>query len=166
MKITSSEEIALRCLLQMAKHGRDTLSVNEIANQEGTAEPFTAKVLAKLRRGGLIQAVRGRTGGYALAKMPDQISIDRVLAAVARPLFDQAHCRETGKRKSASCNRHANCSLRPVWVSLNNLMNTLLSKVTLADLMSDERAVHEQLSQLLPDVNAAEAEQPAAPPAP
>ncbi len=69
MKITSQEEYGLRCLLRLARAGSGrSLTIPEIAANEGLSVPYVAKLLSVLRQAGLIDSVlagdgAGATGG-------------------------------------------------------------------------------------------------------
>ena len=68
MKISAQEEYGLRCLLQLAQSGdKGSATLPEIAAAEGLSVPYAAKLLSVLRQAGLIESVRGRSGGYRLA---------------------------------------------------------------------------------------------------
>jgi len=89
MKITSQEEYGLRCLLQLARaEAGHSLTIPEIASQEGLSHPYVAKLLAVLRQAGLIESVRGRAGGYRLARMPVAVTLGTILKVLGEPLFD------------------------------------------------------------------------------
>jgi Rrf2 family protein len=45
-------------------------------------ETFLTQILLKLKSGGLVQSVRGSSGGYRLARPPDQIMLDEILKVV------------------------------------------------------------------------------------
>jgi DNA-binding transcriptional ArsR family regulator len=78
MKVTAQEEYGLRCLVQVARghaQGR-SLSITEIAQGEGLSTPYVGKILAVLRKGGLVTAARGRSGGYTLTRNPRAITLD------------------------------------------------------------------------------------------
>src|SRR6266478_514031 len=90
MKITSQEEYGLRCLLRLAgAEGGRSLTIPEIAADEGLSVPYVAKLLAVLRQAGLIESVRGRSGGYRLAGTPADVSLGSVMTALGEPLFDE-----------------------------------------------------------------------------
>jgi Rrf2 family iron-sulfur cluster assembly transcriptional regulator len=150
MKITATEEYGLRCMLQLALHEGRTVSLTELAQSEGIAVPFAAKVLARLRQAGLGVAARGRHGGYQLAAAADRISVLEVLRAVGKPLFDSAFCRDHGSPTSAACARLTDCSLRPVWAHLDALLQDFFSHTTLADLASGERHTRSRLKERWP----------------
>src|SRR5262249_58819187 len=82
MKITAQEEYGLRCLLRLARADGHSLTIPEIAAVEGLSSPYVAKILAVLRQAGLIESVRGRAGGYRLAKSPAEIGLGSVLMSI------------------------------------------------------------------------------------
>src|SRR4051812_36244089 len=87
MKITAQEEYGLRCLLRLAQGGeRQSLTLPEIAAAEGLSVPYVAKLLGVLRQAGLIESVRGRAGGYRLARTPAEIGLGSVLRVLGEPL--------------------------------------------------------------------------------
>jgi Rrf2 family protein len=143
MKITSQEEYGLRCLLRLASAGDGhSLTIPEIATSEGMSAPYVAKLLSVLRQQGLIESVRGRSGGYRLAGTPADISLGRVLMALGEPLFDDpGYCqRHAGTETEGNCVHHGGCTLRALWQTLEQWMRHTLDQITLADLLqSDQR---------------------------
>ena len=150
MKITATEEVGLRCMLQLALRTGSTSSLADLAKAEGIAVPFAAKVLHRLRQAGLVAATRGRNGGYVLAAAPERITVMEVLTALGKPLFDSSFCREHGSPDSDSCSRLTDCSLRPVWAHLDALLRQFFTQTTLADLASGERFTRDHLTQRWP----------------
>ena len=155
MKITAQEEYGLRCLLQFARAGREqTLTIPEIAGAEGLSVPYVAKLLAILRRGGLIDSTRGRDGGYRLASAPADIGLGSVLLVLGEPLFDELdYCqRHAGTEKNGPCVHHDGCSLRALWKALEHWTRFALDRITLADLLQDEGRMPDLLRSRLADV--------------
>jgi Rrf2 family iron-sulfur cluster assembly transcriptional regulator len=150
MKITATEEYGMRCMLQLALHSGQTVPLSELAVAEGIALPFAAKVLLRLRREGLVTAVRGRHGGYALAFPPEEITVLRILKALGKPLFDATFCRDHGSPGATDCARLTDCSLRPVWAHLDALLRRFFEQTTLADLVSGERRTDRHLQERWP----------------
>ena len=154
MKITSQEEYGLRCLLRLARAGRDrALTIPEIAAGEGLSGPYVAKLLAILRRGGLVESVRGRTGGSRLATPPADVGLGAVLNVLGEPLFeDTTYCRRhAGTEASGTCVHRDGCSLRGLWRSLEHWMRGTLDRITLADLLQEEGRIPELLRSRLND---------------
>src|SRR5437763_984411 len=120
MKISAQEEYGLRCLLRLSQAAQQALTLPEIAAAEGLSIPYVAKLMAVLRDAGLIDSVRGRLGGYRLAKAPEQIGLGSLLLVLGEPLFDEpGYCeRHAGVSPHGLCVHHGGCSLRALWQTL------------------------------------------------
>jgi Rrf2 family protein len=149
MKITSQEEYGLRCLLRLARaDDGQSLTILEIATDEALSVPYAAKLLAVLRQAGLIESVRGRSGGYRLAAAPGEISLGSVMAALGEPLFDEPNfCSKHPGTETADgrCVHIGACTLRALWHTLEDWMRKALDRITLADLLQSEGRLTELL---------------------
>jgi len=147
MKISAQEEYGLRCLLRLAQAEHHALTLTEIAAAEGLSVPYTAKLMAVLRDARLIDSVRGRSGGYRLAKSPDEIGLGSLLLVLGDPLFDEpGYCeRHAGIASDGICVHHGDCSLRSLWHTLEKWMRGTLNQITLAELVRHEGSIEELL---------------------
>jgi Rrf2 family iron-sulfur cluster assembly transcriptional regulator len=75
--------VALRALLAMVEEPERWRSGAELAAEQGLPGPFLEQQLLRLRRAGVLEARRGRHGGYRLRRPAPQLSLAEVLAAVA-----------------------------------------------------------------------------------
>jgi Rrf2 family protein len=139
MKLSSQEEYGLRCLLQVARHDPEgSVTIPAIARIEGLSSPHVAKLMRSLRRGGFVKSVRGQSGGYKLARTPDHINIGEVLAWLGGRLFEASFCSmHAGMAKL--CTHTVECSIRSLWQSVQHVVDQVLAKVTLLDLLGGER---------------------------
>jgi len=155
MKISSQEEYGLRCLLMLARLREGaSISITEIAAEEGLSVPYVAKLLAVLRQGGLIESERGRSGGYRLAEPPEQIRLGAVMLVLGEPLFEEpGYCQRHAGSETADgiCVHHDGCTLRALWLTLELWMRATLDKITLADLLQSEDRITELLRARLAD---------------
>ncbi len=135
MRISAQEEYGLRCLIALARRGRGRqMSIAEIAKAEGLSVPYASKLLSVLRRVGLVTAVRGRSGGFALARSPSEISLHQAITGLGGPLIDPDHCaRYTGQLEL--CVHTGDCSVHGVLHSLAGFLNRLLEGMSLQDLI-------------------------------
>src|SRR2546430_15546874 len=78
MRLSAQEEYGLRCLLQVARGHEGSTTTPEIAEREGLSQAHVHKLMRFLRRGGLVKSVRGRKGGYQLARPAFFFFIDAV----------------------------------------------------------------------------------------
>lgn len=147
MKISAQEEYGLRCLLKLSHAEEHTLTLPEIAAAEGLSVAYTAKLLTVLRQAGLVESVRGRAGGYRLAKAPAEIGLGSLLLRLGEPLFDEPnYCeRHAGQAEDGMCVHKGHCSLRDLWQTLEKWMRGTLDQITLADLLQHEGKITELL---------------------
>lgn len=135
MKITSSEEYGLRCILQLARQPKESLSLAEISRLEGLSTAYAGKLLAQLRNCGLVEAVRGRGGGYMLTRPPDEINVQEVLFAFGDKLFESNFCEEHQGVGESCVHAGSMCNIRSLWGVLDGMLSAVLSRTTLADLL-------------------------------
>jgi Rrf2 family iron-sulfur cluster assembly transcriptional regulator len=153
MKFSSQEEYGLRCLLRIARDGgRTGLTIPEISEAEGISSFYVAKLLRVLRRGGLLKSSRGKIGGYSLARPPQQIVVSEALAVLGGRLFEPHFCSDhSGAAKT--CTSSVDCSIRSLWQAVQQMVDRVLSKTTVADLMGSE---HETATLVTPLVRISE----------
>jgi Rrf2 family protein len=146
MKVSAQEAYGLRCLLQMTRCGdQESLSIAEISRAEGLSVPNVAKLMRILRLGGLVCSVRGQSGGYVLARPAEDITMDKVLQVLGGPLFDSRFCEmHTGIERA--CKRRRDCSIRPVWSKLQELVEEVLARTSLKDLLRNEAQMREWMA--------------------
>jgi Rrf2 family protein len=154
MKISAQEEYGLRCLLHLAgAEGGHSLTIPEIAAAEGLSVPYVGKLLGVLRQNGLIESVRGRTGGYRLAKSATEISLGTVMMVLGEPLFDDpGFCQKHPGTEHDNCVHLGSCTLRALWLTLELWMRRALDQITLADLLQSEGRINELLRERLAGV--------------
>src|SRR5437667_16092 len=75
MRLSAQEEYGLRCLLQVAREPEGGLTTPQLAEREGLGAAHVHKLMRLLRRGGLVKSVRGRNGGYQLARPAEQVRL-------------------------------------------------------------------------------------------
>lgn len=145
MKITKLEEQSIRLAVALARSG-EQMTLSELAKQEMLSEALIAKIMGKLRRGGVVKAVRGRTGGYELMEPPDDLSVAAVMRALGRPLFEG--CYSPSESSGTPCPHLSDCTLRPIWDHLQSEVTHTLDQITIADLVHKERHIRDRVSNL------------------
>ena len=139
MHFSAQEEYGLRCLLRLAMAGpNESLTLSVIGQAEGMSVPYTAKMMRILRDGDLVKSVRGQSGGYSLARPAGNISVSEVLAVLGSRLFEGEFCdRHAGVEDT--CTHSINCSIRSLWRGVQGVVDRILSRTTLQDLVCDEK---------------------------
>ena len=78
MQLNRSTDYAIHMLVYLAKAGK-TVSSSKLAAAIGVSHRYLLQISAKLRAAGFIRAAHGSSGGLALEKAPEEISLYDVI---------------------------------------------------------------------------------------
>jgi Rrf2 family protein len=139
MKLSAHEEYGLRCLLRIGLAGAEaSVTIPEISQAEGLSPAYTAKLLRMLRRGGFIKSARGKAGGYTLARPAGRIVIGDVIDGLGGRLFESKNFCHEHAGQTTICTRSVDCSVRSLWHAVQSVVDQVLNKTTLQDLLRSE----------------------------
>ncbi|GIX48275.1 MAG: Rrf2 family transcriptional regulator [Candidatus Tectimicrobiota bacterium] len=133
LRFSQSTDMAIHGLWALAQlEGRRFVLLGDIARSQNVSESYLSKVFQKLTRAGLVHAVRGKNGGYALARAPESITLGDVVRAMEadQPMYQclaQERC----------CEALQDCLLLQTFGEAERQMYAVLDRVTLADLRHD-----------------------------
>lgn len=131
MLVSTKGRYALRVLIDMAEHqGQGYVTLKEIAKRQEISEKYLEVIVKVLVRNGFLVGVRGKGGGYRLAKSPDECTAADILALTEGSLAPVS-CLE---QDVPSCHRAAECRTLPLWKGLDDVIQKYLSQFTIADL--------------------------------
>lgn len=131
MKIINRDvDYAARALVFMARANKPTVSVAQMREQVGVTGPFLRKIMQKLHRAGLVHAVKGKGGGFALALGPEKITLRRLIDVLQGPL--KLNDCVFGQKL---CQHHAACVLRHRIAGMESRLLAEVDGVTVKDLI-------------------------------
>jgi Rrf2 family protein len=136
MYVSREADYAIRCILHMTREPGSIFVVHEIAGPQGIPRSFLAKILQKLAKAGLVTSVRGIKGGFQLARKPEEITILDVIRGVQGPAALNICVLD-----SKSCFRSSFCSVHPVWVELQDVIEKKLMRYTMKRLLQEEQKI-------------------------
>ena len=149
MRITTQAEYGLICALHLARRKSDgPVTGREIAARERLPADYVEQIMLKLRRAGIVTSTRGAHGGYHLARGAEQISVRDVIAAAEHSTFE-VHC-TSHPVEAERCAASHDCSIRPVWMLLQQRVDDVLGSVHLSDLLLQESEVRERVGLTAP----------------
>ena len=130
-------DYALRCLviLSQTSNGK-VVSVHKLAEQEDIPEDLLHKVMQALTRAELVRPIRGRTGGFGLAKPAKEITVLKVLEVLQRP-FAVSRCFLSDDH----CVHQEDISLCNKFEAIQDELLNFFDKVTIADLAHQAETV-------------------------
>ncbi len=133
MKLTTKGRFAVTAMLDLALHANEgPVTLANISERQKISLSYLEQLFGKLRRGNLVQSVRGPGGGYHLARGPEALSVADIITAVEEPI-DSRQCE--GKQNCAGNKR---CMTHDLWESLNETVITYLSNVKLSELVKKQ----------------------------
>ncbi len=130
--ISNKAKYAFKALLHLARHGRETVQIDEIAGDEGIPRKFLEHILLELKHSGLIASRRGRAGGYQLIRAPENITIGQVLRIVDGPMAPLPCISRTAYRRCRDCADEASCGVRRMFAGAYDTMLAALDGTSLA----------------------------------
>ena len=90
MKLSVKSDYAARAVLGLARHYHtgETLKAEELGSENGVPPNYLVQILVELKARHLVKSVRGKEGGYMLARPPAEITLADVLRAIHGQVFD------------------------------------------------------------------------------
>ena len=139
MKLSTKGRYAMVALADLAlaeaKGAEELMSLAEIAKRQDISLPYLEQLFVKLRRAGLVEAVRGPGGGYRLARVPSEIRVSEVLEAVEETV-DALH---TGAGASGGVSgTRAQSLTNRLWEGLSAHVYVFLHQTRLSDVIRNE----------------------------
>jgi Rrf2 family protein len=131
--ISQKARYALRALLYLAARGGDTpIQIAEIAEAERLPRKFLEQILAELKKPGIVQSRRGRSGGYSLGRAAKDISFADVLRVTDGPLALSPCVSVMAYRKCDDCFEETVCAIRKALLAARDATAEILESRNLA----------------------------------
>ena len=136
MKVSSKGHYGLLALAELADNYklRRAVQVKEIANNQQIPLQYLGQIMVLLRRGHMVHAVRGPSGGYTLARSPESITVKEIISLLEGPAVDLELQAQMHGRSASKVTRR----LFETWARGVRAMETILEETTLADLCKPE----------------------------
>ena len=132
MMISTRGRYALRVMIDLAEHeGRGYIPMKEVAERQKLSLKYLERILPLLTKGGMVEGVQGKGGGYRLTKPLEEYCVGEILRLTEGSLtpVECAGCSD------GSCTHVGDCRTKPMWEGLIKLVNEYFDGITLQDLM-------------------------------
>ena len=133
MKLTSKGRYAVMAMADLAKNNTEQPTcLTDISLRQGISVSFLEQIFLKLKRNNLVKSSRGPSGGYSLAKNPEDIKLSSIIKAVDEKV-KTVGCKKESKK---GCNgKLIKCITHNLWDDLENHINSFFEKNTLHDII-------------------------------
>ncbi len=130
MKLSVKSDYAARAVLGLARQfdtGR-ALRVEDLASEQGVPANYLAQILIELKAQGIVRSLRGKEGGYLLARPPAEVSLADVLRAIHGTLFDTSALSDPG----------CPTGLRRAWEQLRQTVESAAGSISFQQLLDED----------------------------
>lgn len=132
MELNTKGRYAVMAMADLAKHGgADAVPLSAVAERQQISLAYLEQLFVKLRRAGLVESARGRSGGYRLAKPASRVTVAEVMRAVDEGMR-MTRC---GGEESAPCMAGKRCLTHGLWDALSDRIGSFLDSVTLQEVL-------------------------------
>lgn len=139
MKLTLRGEYALRALIVLGEnYDKGIVRIQAIADQRGIPKRFLEQILNDLKSGGFVESRRGVSGGYQLARPPEEITMAALIRHVEGALMPTPVLAERPARSGQSPDE-VQAAIRSVMKEVREAILKVLDNVTVADLCERAR---------------------------
>ncbi|PKM09252.1 MAG: BadM/Rrf2 family transcriptional regulator [Gammaproteobacteria bacterium HGW-Gammaproteobacteria-4] len=133
MKLTDYTDYTLRVLIYLGLHQGELSTIHQIADSYGISRNHLMKIVHRLSLDGLVETVRGRSGGVRLALRTDEINVGSVVRA-AEANFDLVECSNSSTNR---CVLSPACRLQAALCEAMEAFFAVLDSLTLADILAN-----------------------------
>ena len=138
MKISYKSDYALKTLLELAlNYNKGVVSINDLAKKGDIPYKFLEQVLLTLKKGGFVDSKRGMSGGYYLAKSPDNITLGEAIRFIEGPI-EPLIC--ASKKRYDECKDFNTCVLKDIWRQVYTATSMVIDSITFAELVRRAKA--------------------------
>lgn len=132
MKISTRGRYGIRLMLALAlQYGSGTVPLKNIAKDQNISEKYLEQIINPLTKSGLVKSYRGAQGGYALNRLPEEITVGEVLRVLEGSLSPVSCVDHPG------CPNFDSCVSLSIWKRMKEAVDQVVDDITLADMAKE-----------------------------
>jgi Rrf2 family protein len=131
---------ALKAVLELSKkEGSGLVTIAQIAGTQHIPARFLEAILIQLKKSGYAQSVRGKEGGYALAKPAKSISVGDIVRVFEGPICSLSPSDDSRKKRRGE----SPDPFSEIWTRADSALSAVLDKLHFAELAEKDRKASE-----------------------
>ncbi|AFZ83563.1 Rrf2 family transcriptional regulator, iron-sulfur cluster assembly [Candidatus Kinetoplastibacterium blastocrithidii TCC012E] len=136
MRLTTKGRFAVTAMLDLAlNQDAGRVSIVSISKRNNISLYYLEQLFIKLRKCSLVIGMRGPSGGYYLARLPDNITLADIICAVDECIDSTSCGGKINCIKDELTGEYKKCLTHDLWSDLNRKMFDYLNSISLLDLM-------------------------------
>jgi Rrf2 family protein len=141
MRLSTRGRYGTRLMVDLAQHYADgPIPLAKIAKRQDLSAKYLEQLIILLKGAGLIRSVRGRRGGYMLARRPEDISVGEIVETLEGKL-SVVDC----VSEPELCYRSIECPTRDIWVGITDILKKQLFSLNLDYIIKKDASVDDML---------------------
>lgn len=157
MIFTTKAEYGVRLLVELGRQEGDSpVALKSIAESERLPLAYLERIVALLKRAGLVESTRGARGGYRLARDPGEIRMDEAILALEGEVAPMSCFVDDSSGERVLCSHEGDahaCATRVLWLRVQGGVSEALGRTTLAELVAfSERGTVETVPAAGPEL--------------
>lgn len=137
--ITTKGRYGLRVMIDLAQHrGAGNIPLKDIADRQDISKKYLEIITKELVKGGMLQSISGKGGGYRLNREPDEYNVGEILELMEGSLSPVA-CLVPG---AEPCPRADRCPTLPMWKEYNQMVQDFFRSKKLSDFLEEQEPVY------------------------
>lgn len=131
MRLSTKSRYGTRAVVDIALNADNgTTMLKDIAERQSLSPKYLDHILSSMRKAGIIKNIRGKGGGYVLARTPANITVKDIVESV-EGIFEPVEC----LANIELCDNVTQCCTRDVWIKVKQAVDEVLQNITLSDLL-------------------------------
>jgi Rrf2 family protein len=141
MRLSTRGRYGTRLMVDLAQHyANGPVPLAEIAKRQDLSAKYLEQLIILLKGAGLIRSVRGRRGGYMLARKPEEISVGEIVETLEGRL-SVVDC----VLEPDLCYRAIECPSRDIWVGMTEMIKKQLFSLSLGNILAKSTSIDDLL---------------------
>ncbi len=136
MMISTKGRYALKIMIDLAQHREEGyVSLKAVSQRQEISVKYLEMIVGILNRAGLVDSMRGKSGGYKLNRKTEEYTVGEILRLTEDGLVpvNCMGCQPDG------CVKGEGCLTLPIWMKLDKVINDYLESITLADVVKNNK---------------------------
>ena len=133
MVVSTRGRYALRVMIDIAENQEEGkyIALKAIVERQGISQKYIESIMTELSKGGFLDAVHGKGGGYRLNRKPEDYKVSEILKVTEGEICPVSCPVCTG----STCPKSEGCRTLPMWQALYKEINEFFDSYTIANLM-------------------------------
>lgn len=133
MKISTKGRYALKIMIDLAMNDNgEYIPLKDIALRQEVSNKYLEQIISILNKAGYLNSTRGNTGGYKLARKPEEYRIGDILRLAEGDLAPIMCLAD----KDNKCTKQDQCITLSFWKGLDDAIEKYVDSKTLADIVN------------------------------